>query len=629
MSDDIEKNENIEEENKENITDENNLDKEGELYLELGRLLTIKRSKENNEIIKNIISSKLDLDEKIKKINELDSAANKGSGLHLLRKKREKKKGKKEVKNNLDIFNSEEVSYKLLDRGYFTPLTNKEKRKYLKSYIKEISFFNFFFQEFKQITRFAQRTHVIEYKYFLPGIKMSRNIENYFQKIIQKNADQLIHYLKQIEAEGWEVLTKFEYNLIMELKKLCEKILLINMESSRAGDVGILNKLRRLENGFFVCHFQKSYPEKIIDAINHYLKYKYENSNTITTINNLVKDLLYPKQNGSSLHAIIVGLNIVANKKMVILDDLINRETKGIINNCFYECPGKSQITIDHLIVEKVKRLKLLLKQKREIDNIKKYLKYDMDNKFSFAILDKFYTLSKELEPLEPLTDENNIINFITPFCECFLISFEEFMSGKIQLITGKKVKIFSPDYFKNQLIELEHLMNKFNKLKPTLTHINLTRERLLAMINSLLNNQVVKSKAEIEAVMQIKDLSNILKNIGRSFANIYQKSFNNKTQTKEIELLDIKKNIINIPYNDIKIVSKNILNNETVKNAFHIIISVCYTAAIFLHNQELSSRLNFESKVKMEIKKIMESLERLADPLEFDRIKEEYKPEL
>ena len=116
-------------------------------------------------------------------------------------------------------------------------------RRNIKSFHTQASFFRFLFFEYKHIRNFGNVSHIFFPNIFPPGIQLSKDVCTTFTKYLQPWSVSIFKTTTHIIKTGWPYLNKKEYNLIVVLKKLCEKIVKTDFTILNYSDKNLINKL--------------------------------------------------------------------------------------------------------------------------------------------------------------------------------------------------------------------------------------------------------------------------------------------------------------------------------------------------------------------------------------------------
>ncbi|HBE02964.1 MAG: hypothetical protein A2096_00905 [Spirochaetes bacterium GWF1_41_5] len=612
-----------------NQNNNDTLNKEGELYVKLGNLMRKKRTEDGRKTVETILNLNIPTAEKVQKITDFDATSHIGSNLYLLRKKsfsgeaaaENDKTALSDIDENTSIDNEKIINDTLASKGIFTPVIVKENRKKIQKFPKRRSYLFFLVSEFFRIIKFTCNSSVLRYKYFLPDIKLSRNIERFFSENIKKTADELAQVMHYISETGWMTLEKFEYNLLMEFRALCEKISAITGEPSRGGESGMLIRIRRVEKYFLVCHYRENYPEKILSLVEKTLKGNSRYSLKIKEIKDMIAFLLYTQPDNLSLQAIIVAFNIIESRTYLVLDDLINRNRGEIISNFEFNAHTDVAENIKEAIHKNIDNLNCKLDEKRRILKIKFFMKLNESGGYDFSILNSAAAgiITEDLIPVMP-----NVALFGYAMIKCYLVLFEELLLKPVTFSDHEPALLFDGDFFQAEHVELQNIFNRMEKLSKQNNCLQITSERLDQHLKNKLTI-VNRTKLEIETIQDIDRFSSLMYNVGHRLSVIYMnKNIAPDTNNDAVVTADHANKPGNeLPFIVNKIVSQHIFSGKSVAEAIYLLISISYMAAYYFRNQKICLLLDNIVKIKKEIDDIMAQLKRLADPLHYEKIEQ------
>lgn len=574
-----------------------------ELYVELGTILKHKRAPEIEQAVNEIIQSDAPIAEKLAKIKALDEKPFK-SKLHYLRRD-----GHDEApEQHIEIRHDE-----LSARGIYTSVFVKEKRRRLKLSPKRSGFFEFFFKDHPRLREFQDRTGVIECSIIPPSVRPGRRIEKQFVDAVFMPAKDLLKPLMTVEANGWTVLTKTEYNLVIEFKRLVERIISLSAESNRDGEIGFFPKLRRLELQFLICHGRHEWPDMMIAAVERTLRAVKTDMN-IAQITAAIRTVLMPRLNGPSLYAMIIALTVVDKRRMIELDDIVDR-AGSIISNYNFECPAAVQDAISARVESLVSSLTLLAAERRSVLAVNAFVRKSADS-YDFTVLRDCIAANGHTEPMTVYA--SNMILFAAHFARAFALQFEALLCGTLPLAAGARV--FSEDCFRHVFTDLLHHADTLERLARVDQHIVISRERFSGMADASVSGTALRTTGEIEVLQAITRLSSMISSIGEDIAAAARGQAG--TDAKPIELIDVKRGACIIPHAEERLGQCGMLSGGTVSAALITAACVCHTAAVFMHDHRICSLLAREVTVHEEIRRVKNEIERLAAAPVYESIK-------
>ncbi|MEK6793811.1 MAG: hypothetical protein AABZ39_03485, partial [Spirochaetota bacterium] len=489
--------------------------------------------------------------------------------------------------------------------------------KRLKQSPRKSGFFEFLFRDYPRLSEFQERTGVIECSFLPPSVRSGRRIEKLFVDAVFLPARDLIHPLAVIEANGWTSLTKTEYNLIIEFKRLIERIISLSAEANRNGESGFFPKLRRLEMHFLICHGRAEWPDMIIAGMESSLRAARSDVN-IPLASEAARSVLMPRLTGASLYAMILALTVVDKRRMIDMDDVVDRIGTGIISNYNFECPPAVEIAIATRVESLVAELTALAAERRAIMAVKAFVRRSGDS-FDFTILRDIIATSGRVEPMAVY--EGNMILFAAAFARAFTSQFEALLTGTVPLADGA-VRVFAEDCFRHIFTDLLHHTEKLERLARVDQHIVISRERIAGMISISVGSSVSRTTGEIEVLQAVTRLSSMIATLGEDIAAA-ARGMHSGIDAKPLELIDMKRGSCMIPRADDRIRDSGLTSGETVSGGLIIAATACHTAAVFMHDQKICALLAREEKTNEDIRRRKTELERLAVAPVYESLKD------
>ncbi|MBI4978523.1 MAG: hypothetical protein HZC28_13675 [Spirochaetes bacterium] len=592
---------------------ESNLKSKSDLYVELGALLRKKRSTAAEKHVAGVIDSAIPIEEKIEKVKEIDLKYRFRSSLHLLRRTANDKDATAE-ETAFDI----ETHRLLAERGIYTPHTVKERRKRIKNAPERKSYLDFIFRDFAAVIGFAQESGVLDYSFFLPSIRPVRTIESLFIDHVQKPAFDLVAPLAFVEEHGWMTLTKLEYNLIAEFKRLVERIAAIGSEPNRSGESGFFVKLSRLENSLLICIHNTSYPEKIAAAVESVLRSGKSSFAPAAAADN-IKRLLSLRTNAPTLSAMIVGLNIIERRRMLTVDALIDNDTRGMVNNFSYDCPVSVLNHIDAHIETMIGDIAALAAQRRAVDRIRTFLEFQ-NGVCDFKKLSGLLAAAGFRETMAAAAE--NMLPAAAHIAAAASAQLEPLLAGEITIDTGSRIRIFAPEYLSARCADIAHQAEKLERLARVNEHVHITRDRLAGMLATSFVSSGY-STGDIETMQAISRLADSVGDLAEELGDVHRALVKKSETAAPITAVDVKKGIASIPAASRTVTAPALFAGTSVEHALMTATVLIHLAAVFLLNQRYIAALAGEQKVKDELKRLESQVERLATPLQYDEIRD------
>jgi hypothetical protein len=498
-----------------------------------------------------------------------------------------------------------------------------KNRLEIKAFHTQASFLHFFFLDYRKIRDFGRKSHIFEPRIFPPGVKLNKDVRLTFKKYLQPWSIELFKILTYVLKTGWHHLHKREYNLIVVLKRLCEKIVKIDFDHLNYNDRNLIDKLRSLETLFLVLHYRADYREILLSSLDRVIEKDPNNIGDIQNGIGLVKRVIFSDADIPSLYNFLLGLNMLKYRRYFCMKDLIQNNCDVVINPTVYECEQEIQTEIDSYIEECKKNLISLIKQKQEIIQTKSFTPVDNEGEMDFNTLKYFYESTHEKKEYDYAEDQENIVRFMIRFLKLFESSFELLLNGKVSISGIGKVEIFSQNFFQIEFSKFHFLIDKLEKLLFHLP-ISLSLEHYLYFIGPNKKTAEIEAEALLlinEGLILLNDIGNKLERILR----LRQPDSDKEGEIIPVDIIFLKKKSFVLPYADKMISHRANFGCKTVVEVLTFVITICYLTCLFFHDQRIYALMGKEEGINEEIVLKLEELERIAEPKKYQEFREIY----
>jgi len=496
-------------------------------------------------------------------------------------------------------------------------------RRNIKAFQTQASFFRYLFFEYKRIRYFGNTTHIFFPKIIPPGLQLSKDVCVTFTKYLQPWCIELLGVISNFLNMRWPHLTKKEYNLMVILKKLCEKIVETDFSRLDYIDRNLIDKLRSLETFFLVLHYRQGYPDIILSVLQRELKKDLNYKKDVKDVILHVKRIINRDDELPSLYNFLIGLNMLKFRRFFNLQDLIHSNSGEMVSSTIHECEMKTQKEIDIYIEDLRRELIDLHKKKLEIFGIRSYLPINELKEIDFRTLEYLYESSEPKKKNNFSKDQENIVLIAMRLFRTFVGSFENILNGKINISGVGYVELFAKNFFHMELTKIKYLTEKLEKLSYHFQSPFSYDQYLLHM-----SPQKIIPKLDVEAIQLIGEGLTILNDIGKKLERVLRLRGPAEKGEKDPAPLDIT--VLNgksfsLPYEDKIIKFKTKLGGKTIAEALSFIVSVSYLMSIFFRKPEIYGLISQEEKVKSEIRSKLDIIERVAKPKIYQELRDTY----
>lgn len=477
------------------------------------------------------------------------------------------------------------------------------------------SLFKFLFYEYKKIRDFGSDRHIIYPKMLPPTLQLNASVRTFITKHMQPLAIDLYKVLTHILKRRWSQLEKQEYNTIVLLKKLCEKIALTNFNLLNYSDRDLIDRLRPIEVYFLALHSDTRYPEMIIKSVSRVLERDAKHKERVPDIIISIKRMLFSEIDTPSLYDFILALNMFKYRKHFRLKDLISSSCVQIISSDVFECGEDIQKEIDSFVEECRENLKFLAHKKREIVEKKMFMPRDENGEIDLTALQHLYESWKPEERHSFARDQENMVHFTIRLFSVFEDSFRNLLCGEVKLFGIGTKRVFPPDFFRQELQKLLAIIESLEGLSYDQTSEIPYKQYLL-----LKGAQNTTSQADSDVMAMIDDALDLLFGLGIRIESLLR-SYTPGGGLKNAR--GRKGSSFEVPLKEKIILRGGRTGKKSVAEALTFTVSVCYLICFVYRDKSIYALITNENMVLREITAKMEMLARLAEPEVYQEIKE------
>jgi hypothetical protein len=556
---------------------------ESEAYITLGRLLGKEREDSAREAIDQIVGSSLSMQEKIQAIQELDAKS--------------AKKPEEEIKE----------SQRTIPLKYRLPVLFD----ILKKPFTKVSYFSYLFGNYRKILAFGKVTRIFDSSIFPPDVKLNPEVPLFLTNSLKPWATDLSKILEIVLEDSWHYLQKIEYNLLVALKQLCDKIASINYSLFNYRDRNLLNKLKSLEILFLVLHYHPHYYDLLLYSLKQVTTKEMRLRDKYEDIINLMNNLLQSDRSVPSLYNIVVGLNMLKYRRFLTLHDLVYKDLGELINNREFACTPDAKKKISESIIEGRRRLSMLRETRQRTKKLKASLCFDPSGEVSFDQLQHFYDQSDSLDEERSFqADRQNIMALAPHLFNTFDRTFYPLLNGHVQIADVGKVTLFTHDFFQLDFLRIRQVAEKMDGLSSG--YDSFPRDRFLELQYSSKGI----SSLEADIIKNINEGMDVIFEIGTKVETIINTRRDSPGETSgPLDPMILRGKNFSLPHENRTIFSSTILDGKSVLEALSYVVSICFTIAVFLHYPPIYDLLAGETQVSKDLRSELETLNRLAGP--------------
>jgi hypothetical protein len=482
-----------------------------------------------------------------------------------------------------------------------------------------VPYFTFIFRHYRKIKEFGKKTHILYSIVFPPGFRLNPNLPSFFTKTLQLQARDLLKVAYVTLDQGWSVLGKADYNLVVVLKQLCERILAANIKPSSPRDRNIIDKLRSVETVFLVLHYDSEFQKSIIEAIQRVLLRDPRYKDEYEQAPELVRKILTQEASLPSLYNLLLGLNMLKYRRLLSLQNILCTTLGNIVNTEEFACQSGVQAKIDGYVEETTTKMSELGEQKNELRRIQKFLPMTDSGEVDFALLKHLYESGTQTSKgFDFANDQENVMVFAPRLIRIFDRTFYPLLYSKVVLSKLGRMSVFSQSFFQAEFPKIRQLIGRLEK--HGFTFRNLTRNRYL----QLKDQSFSAVTTEFEVIRLIEEGLDSLLAMGKKLAKILTtRRDGSGERSSPLEPVVLQGKSFSLPFRGRTIRSNNLLNGKSVEEALSFASSICFLTPVFFQDQNALDLLGRESEINREIQSHLHALRRIADPESLRSIEE------
>ena len=412
------------------------IEKEADDNIALGRLLRIERDEPKKSAVERVLATDLRISQKIEKIREID-----------------------EKQEAQEIERIVQRAYLQAVRREFVRLRNAVKVPQ-----NNIPYMRYIFRERRRIRDFGRQTHVLETPLLPPGIRINRELRNFFVRDLQNWSAEISHRLELITEHGWLHLTPLQYNLVVLLKSLADKCISFDFVHLNYSDRSLIDKMKRIEALFLMMHYRGEHVGIIQDSIQMVYKKQGKGEEEGRETGNLAARILEQEGSLPSLYNCIVGLNMVKHRRFVTLGTLMKTGLGDAVSTREFNCSLEVRLRIDAYVRKSLESIKKLHTQLQEVRRLNSYLNYDEQGLVDSSNLNLLYQKTVPNDEGEFQSDQGNVLLFAQRLFESFYTSFLSLLNGRVELGGIGQRAVFSRSFYEMEMARLGTIIEKLKK---------------------------------------------------------------------------------------------------------------------------------------------------------------------
>ena len=570
------------------------IEKEADDNIALGRLLRIEREELKKKAVERVLETDLRISQKIEKIREID-----------------------EKQEAQEIERIVQRAYLQAVRREFVRLRNAVKVPQ-----KSIPYLRYIFRERGRISDFGRKTHVLATPLLPPGIRLNRELRNFFVRDLQNWSAEIAHRLELITEHGWLHLTPLQYNLVVLLKSLADKCISFDFVHLNYRDRNLIDKIKRIEALFLMMHYRGEYVGIIQDSIQTVYRKQGKGEEEGRETRNLVARILEQEVSLPSLYNCIVGLNMVKHRCFVTLGALMKTGLGDAVSTREFNCSLEVRQRIDAYVCNSLESIKKLHTQLQEVRRLNSYLNYDEQGLVDSSNLNLLYEKTVPNDEGDFHSDQGNVLLFAQRLFDSFYTTFLSLLNGRVELDGIGQRAVFSRSFYEMEMARLGTIIEKLKKGPfhfrsfPLSQYLQVKEAKIGAIGN------------EMELIQLVDEGIACLADLGKSLAKVLGSSVGKlKDQPEQpLEPVIFQGKPYAIPYTEKRIRERTYLGGKTVKEALADATSLCFTMGMLFRDRFVFFVLGSAGRHEAELQAQLRLMKNLLEPERYREILSRYQ---
>ncbi len=586
--------------------------KEVNLQAELGKLLQAKRPPEVASEIEKIIQGSHSIEDKIKLIKKLEKPVDKS---FLNRRDLAASVPDAQI-DSFDVSSIKVPSFSDLHKA----------RNTIKSSIIPSSIGNYLFREFPKIKFFGAMTHVISRSLLFFRLRLDPDLPFFLISHIQKElCVNLAPGLRYILEHGWLFLKKEQYNALHLLNLFVGELLDINFSKLNFKNRYLIDNLKKMESLYLSI---LSIPDGISNLVMTAVGNAYIHIPTLAEkhprMEHYINLLFSHDATLPSFTNFILGANMIKYRRFIGYGDLIRINSAPVISDSDWECKVNIYREIQKHLWEQEQQIKPMLHYYDEVFRLANYIPVTIEGEIDYSSLITFWDSYFEIGHFNSVSQ--NISAFSQRICELILGPVQELLTGEITCEEVGTFSVFAERTFSSEFFRIETVRDSLIKLAEIQTVF--TRDRFIQLKRHR-KGSIPNEAAFIQKISIL--LSAVLSIANEIIATMKGrlKSYESVESYPLIDSLMIRKGSFFLPHENNKIIKPKCYAEKTLPEALHLTITNILSLSVLLDDQNTTSLLIREKKLKQKIIETGLIMKRLANATQFPQFQELYQLDL
>ncbi len=572
--------------------EQNKIREESEALIRLGMLLRQRRNATAQDSVQKVLQSRVSSADKVRRIEEIDRRID----------------DRNQPDNGQEHATAEVVSN---SRRYISvdpsppPVERLKARRppRVKAPLSRNGYFAFFFRHRLRIREFGQATATIAPGGFPPGVKVTESVPAFFAGFLRPAARDIPHLLLQLMGNAWMHLTKKEYNLLVLLLDLCERIDRVSAGGAQFSNGSALSKLMLVEDRLLSIRYNDDSVPRIHEAILTLMARNRREIENLDALPLLVTRMISRTEGEISLIDAMLALNMVYYRRYVTEEDLVLSGLGALVETRTFDCSDGTMERIEESVARLEAQLETLDQEYRSVLKVRALVKKDEKGDILLEPLKKLVSAGSGYSWETVAANPPHLAEILF---DTFRAQVWELAAGPLKMEAVGTTRLFTGAPFD---ADMERLALAVGNIRDQLTELQmLSRERLSA----LRDKRERATRYESEFLMQLQLGLDIVTATRDRLATFLQ---NEVPPTRGFEPVDVGAAGDagrGLPLSA-QIVGASRFEGMSLRSAIETVVTEAHLICFVFGDKEIRRLLSREQHIQRDMEHILQTVERIA----------------
>lgn len=439
-------------------------------------------------------------------------------------------------------------------------------------------------------------------------VRILGGLHAFFRNELRPRVSRVLELIEPVLQSAWLVLEKREYNVLVLLKRFCEKARMTNFALISHKDSDFIDKMRAVETLFLALIYDRKNIDSIFEALKIVAQTGEADEAVTQEIGGSVAWLLKGKGAAPSLFDVVLGLNTVKYRRYIKPEDLISHDLGDIVNDRVYAASEDVAEAISVYVERLKKKLDELVRALTEARRLVKHVTVDEAGRVDVRSMRALYEDAATAEGGGGFdADRNDVMALVPHLLKQFLFVFTPLLRDQVSIRTQGRCTVFPHDAFHTEFARLERVVGALEARGRDFRHFSYARYL------ELHRTRQGATEAEAEVLQIVDESISALLALARGLSPLLPDRNDNSDWSDENEAPVGLFGTPTVPYAHETIRDDTVIGGKTVEEALRYAVEVCYLAAAHLGDEHVNAYLGKQHTLGDDIVSSLKVLKRFA----------------